>query len=79
MDKREFTHQANRLLRIEPGIVDEQSGASMSATTGGRGYPRNEMPNLINTGLTPGDRVLIVGGGDGESPVVLGENPWITG
>lgn len=72
-------HEMKRLVRFEPGEVtslDESTGLA-GLTTPGRDYPRSETGNAYPTEALPGQRMVILGGGDNEMPLTLGFNPWI--
>lgn len=80
-----FRRQMKRVARFEGAVVSSvsesaEAGSSsqvVNTTTGGRSEERSQVPVRVGSRLFEGDRLILIAGGDSDTPIALSKNPYI--
>lgn len=74
-----YQHELKRNLRFESGQVAAGSDPyNPNLNSNGREYPRTQTANSLPEDLSPGQRTVILSGGDNDYPITIGIDPFLS-
>lgn len=74
----QFAHETKRFARFEPGqVTTANTDGTYNLNTGDRPADRTDAGCASGIQLNSGSRALMISAGDGDQPVIIGQNPWI--
>lgn len=72
-------HEVKRSFRFEPVTVETANAdGTVDASTAGRSQGRPRMARGTSGRFRNGDRGIIISSRDNDTPILFGQNPWVT-
>lgn len=72
-------HEIKRSFRFEPVTIEEANAdGTVDASSSGRSQNRPAIVRGTAGRFRKGDRGIIISSRDGDMPILLGQNPWVT-